>query len=61
MVIYKLKGETMAQDRKEYLKLYYREWRKKNKEKAKTISERYWKKRLNNETKQQEHIPPLEE
>lgn len=39
----------MERDRKEYMKLYYRRWRKDNPEKSKEITRRYWKKRLEKE------------
>ena len=49
----------VTKDRKEYLKLYYREWRKKNKEKAKEIQARYWKKRLEKENNNNEEVSKM--
>ena len=39
----------MTPERKEYLKLYMRKWRKEKPEKAKEITKRYWKKKLEND------------
>lgn len=44
-------SEKAKQKRNEYMKNYMREWRKKNPEKQKEITERYWAKQAEKSAK----------
>ena len=47
-------SKQLSQEANEARNAYYREWRKKNKEKVKQYNEKYWKKKANEMQEQAE-------